>query len=79
MTLDRKNPLLGYSPDNCRWATDQTQRLNKRTNIIWNGKLRTVKAIAEEIGVPRTSLNKLFRKMGDIELAAREALARRKA
>ncbi len=30
LTLDRKNGDLGYSPDNCRWATWHEQRLNQR-------------------------------------------------
>jgi hypothetical protein len=29
-TLDRKNPFLGYSPDNCQWATDKQQGNNRR-------------------------------------------------
>jgi hypothetical protein len=29
-TLDRIDPDLGYSPENCRWATHQEQRLNQR-------------------------------------------------
>lgn len=30
MTLDRIDNEKGYSPDNCRWATYETQNLNKR-------------------------------------------------
>lgn len=30
MTLDRANNDKGYSPDNCRWATRQTQSRNQR-------------------------------------------------
>lgn len=30
LTLDRKNPNLGYTPDNCRWATYQQQVRNCR-------------------------------------------------
>lgn len=29
-SLDRKNPFLGYSPDNCQWATDKQQMNNLR-------------------------------------------------
>jgi hypothetical protein len=35
-SLDRTNNDLGYSPDNCRWATGAQQRLNQRPR-----KLRT--------------------------------------
>lgn len=31
-TLDRINNNMGYSPDNCRWASKIEQNLNKRTN-----------------------------------------------
>lgn len=34
MTLDRKNPFKGYSPDNCRWATHKEQRHNRRDNHV---------------------------------------------
>lgn len=30
LTLERKNNELGYSPDNCKWATRREQRLNQR-------------------------------------------------
>lgn len=30
LTLDRKDPNLSYSKDNCRWADKVTQRLNQR-------------------------------------------------
>ena len=29
-TLDRKNAFLGYSPENCRWATAEVQSQNQR-------------------------------------------------
>lgn len=34
LTLDRKNNDLGYSKDNCRWATRQQQQRNKRNTRI---------------------------------------------
>lgn len=32
-TLDRKENSKGYSPDNCRWATNREQRHNRRDSL----------------------------------------------
>ena len=52
-TLDRKNNDLGYSPDNCRWATLSEQGRNKRGTrlITFNEKTQCLAAWAEELGV----------------------------
>src|SRR5262252_8240990 len=31
MTLERRKSSLGYSPENCRWATETEQKLNRST------------------------------------------------
>ena len=69
-SIDRIDPLRGYSPDNCRWATHYEQGDTKVKSPIWRGARRSVASIAREIGVPRTSLNKAFLRVGDIEKAA---------
>lgn len=33
LTLDRKDPLKGYGPDNCQWATQFEQGKNRTTNV----------------------------------------------
>lgn len=33
LTLDRKDPNLGYYKSNCRWADKPTQRANQRTHF----------------------------------------------
>lgn len=33
LTIDRKKNYLGYSPDNCRWATNSEQQRNRKYNV----------------------------------------------
>lgn len=51
-SLDRINVDLGYSKDNCRWATWKVQANNKRTNrlITHNGVTRTLAQWADSLG-----------------------------
>lgn len=46
-TLDRKNPFLGYSPENCQWSTAKWQRFNQRRNYTPEETIRNF-----EQGVP---------------------------
>jgi len=54
-SLERINNSLGYSPDNCRWTTQQEQNQNKRTTRF----------TAEDI----ITIRKLYSHMTTIELA----------
>jgi len=49
MTLDRIDVNGPYSPDNCRWATAQTQANNRRNNVLLGGK--TMAEQARELGI----------------------------
>jgi hypothetical protein len=53
-TLDRIDNSLGYSPENCRWATRKQQNRNRRDNrwITWNGETRLLVSWGED---PRLS------------------------
>lgn len=41
-SIDRKDNDLGYSPDNCYWATDEEQRRNKRETHLLTYKNQTL-------------------------------------
>lgn len=44
LTIDRKNNNAGYSPDNCRWVSQDVQQNNRRNNhrIEYSGENRTI-------------------------------------
>ena len=52
-TLERLDNSLGYSKENCTWATWKEQARNKRTNrmLTFDGKTMCVAAWAEEVGI----------------------------
>ena len=49
-TIDRINNDLGYSPTNCRWATQEEQQNNKTNNrnLTYNGITQTLAQWARE-------------------------------
>ena len=53
LTIDRIDNKMGYSPDNCRWATNKVQQNNKGNNrlITYAGKTMTLAQWAEETGI----------------------------
>lgn len=57
-TIDRINGQLGYSPQNCRWATIRQQQGNISTNvnIEFSGKTQNISAWARELGLDPSNL-----------------------
>jgi hypothetical protein len=50
LTIDRINNNLGYTPENCRWATRTEQARNTRRNrqITWRGEMKCLIEWAED-------------------------------
>lgn len=53
MTIERKDNSLGYSKDNCHWATRRIQANNRRSNkhITFRGKTMTQAEWERELGL----------------------------
>jgi hypothetical protein len=58
LTLDRKDSNGHYCPENCRWATWNVQRRNKRNNvwIEYGGKRLILRDWAKETGISAATL-----------------------
>lgn len=59
-TLERIDNEGHYTPENCRWATQQEQLLNTRRNkhLTFQGKTQTVIEWARELGINHSTLYK---------------------
>ena len=58
-SLDRINNDIGYSPENCRWATTKEQARNKRNNkmITYLGETYCLSEWAEKLSINKNTLD----------------------
>lgn len=70
-TLDRINGEIGYSKENCRWATPKEQQRNIKTNLMltYNGITKTIADWADEYKIGRETLKYRIRSGWDLTLA----------
>jgi len=62
-TIDRINPTLGYSKNNCRWATQVEQTANRKDAILLfiNGAAKTARQWSIDTGTPEPTIAWRFR------------------
>lgn len=58
LTIDRKDVLGNYEPDNCRWVDVKTQNRNKETTcyITLNGETKSLGEWHELLGIPISTM-----------------------
>lgn len=58
LTLERNDPNKGYSPDNCRWATQKEQQNNRTNNhfITIDGITKTIAEWSDVSGIKQKTI-----------------------
>lgn len=71
-TVERIDGNIGYGPDNCRWASQAEQTLNKSNSVMLthNGRTQNFMLWCRELGIhPATLENRLHRSGWSVEKA----------
>lgn len=71
LELERCDVNGNYSPDNCKWATNKEQSLNKRCNhrVEWRGRVLAVQQWSELLAVKPNTIITRLRRGWDVERA----------
>ena len=69
MTLNRIDNDGEYSPENCEWATYETQAQNRRdnSNLTFNGQTLCITEWARRLGVSREALRNRIQRGWSVE------------
>ena len=81
-SIERVNNNLGYSPENCKWGTDQEQQNNTRRNrmITLNGKTMTMAQWARELDIsPQTVATRLLTRGWAVERVFSQPVQKRRS
>lgn len=80
LQIERINNNLGYSPENCKWATPLEQSNNKRNNrnISWNGKTLSLSGWARETGLSREAIKSRINEGWPIDRALSQPVRQRR-
>jgi len=75
-SLERIDNSRGYSPDNCKWATEIEQQRNRRDNVLitFQGETKTIAEWAEQLGL---SANALYMRMNRLGWTPERAMAQK--
>jgi hypothetical protein len=74
LSIEREHNDKGYNPDNCKWATDAEQSVNKRTTrrVKYQGTMVPIATLAHAHGIPIETLSGRIRLKWPIDRALTE-------